>query len=129
MFHNELDKMTVIYILDLKYILLTYEQQKEFIKDYKMSMETEKREMKMIILWWHARKKRRLIFPDMGEVEEGGLRVVIVGGDDDLLSFIPEWFLWIFYLVSKIDVMVIGGMMGAATAYNLKQLGHSKLAR
>ena len=50
MFHNELDKMTVIYILDLKYILLTLEQQREFIKDYKMSMETEKREMKMIIL-------------------------------------------------------------------------------
>ena len=94
-----------------------------------MSMETEKREMKMINLWWHARKKRRLIFPDMGEVEEGGLRVVIVGGADDLLSFISEWFLWILYLVSKIDVMVIGGMMGAATAYYLKQLGHSKLAR
>ena len=95
-------------------------------------METKKKETKvinLINLWWHARKKRRLIFPEMGEVQEGGLRVVIVGGADDLLSFILEWFLWIFYLVSKIDVMVIGGMMGAATAYYLKQLGHSKLAR
>ena len=43
MFHNELDKMTVIYIIDLKYILLTLEQQREFIKDYKMSMEMEKK--------------------------------------------------------------------------------------
>ena len=50
MFHNELGKMTVIYIIDLKYILRTLEQQKEFRKDYKMSEETEKREMKMINL-------------------------------------------------------------------------------
>ena len=95
-------------------------------------METKKKETKvinLINLWWHARKKRRLIFPEMGEVEEGGLRVVIVGGADDLLSFVSEWFLWIFHVVSKIDVMVIGGMMGAATAYYLKQLGHSKLVR
>ena len=35
-------------------------------------------------------EKRRLIFPEMGEVEEGGLRVVIVGGADDLLSFFSE---------------------------------------
>ena len=35
--------MTVIYIIDLKYILLTLEQQREFIKDYKMSMETKKK--------------------------------------------------------------------------------------
>ena len=50
MFHNELDKMTVIYIIDLKYILRTLGQQKEFIKDYKMSMETKKRETKVINL-------------------------------------------------------------------------------
>ena len=63
-------------------------------------------------------------------MEEGGLRVVIVGGADDLLSFFSRViFVDLFYLVSKIDVMVIGGMMGAATAYYLKQLGHNKLAR
>ena len=50
MFHSELDKMTVIYIIDLKYILRTLGQQKEFIKDYKMSMETKKRETKVINL-------------------------------------------------------------------------------
>lgn len=43
MFHNELDKMTVIYIIDLKYILRTLGQQKEFIKDYKMSMEKKEK--------------------------------------------------------------------------------------
>ena len=42
--------MTVIYIIDLKYILRTFEQQKEFLKDYEMSMETKKKETKVINL-------------------------------------------------------------------------------
>ena len=52
---------------------------------------------------------------------EGGLRVVIVGGE----TFVKLTITCEALIVN----MMIGGMMGAATAYYLKQLGHGKVSR
>ena len=52
---------------------------------------------------------------------EGGLRVVIVGGE----TFVKLTITCEAFIVN----MMIGGMMGAATAYYLKQLGHGKVSR
>ena len=57
------------------------------------------------------------IVPEMEK--EGGLRVVIVGGEP-FVKLACEAFI--------VNIM-IGGMMGAATAYYLKQLGHGKVSR
>ena len=76
------------------------------------------------------------IVAEMEKGEEGGLRVVIVGGEiflseHHLVVIIVmggHWTWQEFGCESKI-ILTIGGMMGAATAYYLKQLGHAKVSR